>query len=536
MRKVKSCILLGLFALLPLTAFAQLDFKVVRGKCMPDMTEDMSADSRSRGDGRRYLPDVNTQWDSLKVYRQMVILIEYADSSFQSEDPRTSFDRLFNEPGFAFEGAGNVGCVADYFRSQSGGLFNVQFDVYGPYKVSQKAQPYDNPTASTSNYAKNSIAEATKLMIQANPDLDYSVYDWNGDNKINQVIYVVASYTGNTPTQAYYGFLWPHTASISTVTTPDGYKISNYSASAELWPNSKSCGLGTICHEYSHSLGLPDIYPTSSSAGYSVCDEWDLMDGGNFTNYGWCPCNYTAMEKIVLGWLTPIDLTDSISIKDMKPVEEGGEVYRIKHSASEWLLLENRQQRGWDAGAPGKGLVIYHVDYDPAKWKNNAVNNVPGKRCFELIHADNMDYDDWDNYLNDSNLGTYANKRHMNSRLLSGSPYPHTYLTSDSVVFVNDALTEVSVPAPVMNRSNEEGEAQLNKPITNIQMTDEGLISFDFMGGTPVVVDGIATLHPSPVILHHQILDLKGRRLAAEPQKGVYIIRKQDGTIRKVFK
>ena len=83
------------------------------------------------------------------------------------------------------------------------------------------------------------------------------------------------------------------------------------------------------------------------------------------------------------------------------------------------------------------------------------------------------------------------------------------------------------------------GNPLFNKPITNIKMTDEGLISFDFMGGAPVVVDGITThpftLHSSPFTCH-QIYDLNGRRLAAEPQKGVYVIRKQDGTIRKIFK
>ena len=51
------------------------------------------------------------------------------------------------------------------------------------------------------------------------------------------------------------------------------------------------------------------------------------MDGGNFTNYGWCPPNYTPIEKMLLGWLTPVELTEPASIVNLKPVSEGGEVY-----------------------------------------------------------------------------------------------------------------------------------------------------------------------------------------------------------------
>jgi hypothetical protein len=225
-------------------------------------------------------------------------------------------------------------------------------------------------------------------------------------------------------------------------------------------------------------LGLPDIYPTAGNAGYSVCDEWDLMDGGNFTNYGWCPPNFTPVEKWMMGWLSFTDLDEPTSITDLKPVAEGGEAYRIKHSENEWLILENRQQRGWDVGAPGKGLVIYHVCYDKSVWNSNTVNNNASMRRFELIHADNMDYDAWRAYLDANKLGTYVNKKYMNSRLLSTSPYPWTV---DSIGFINDSLTDNSVPAPKMNYVNEQGERLLRKAITNISMSEDGLISFDFM-------------------------------------------------------
>ena len=113
----------------------------------------------------------------------------------------------------------------------------------------------------------------------------------------------------------------------------------------------------------------------------------------------------------------------------MKPVSEGGTAYIVKHSDSEWLLLENRQQTAWDAGAPGKGLVIYHVNYDGSVWQGNEVNIDKTKRRFHLVHADNMDYDAWSAYIKEKKLEPYAADDKMNCLSLSTSPYP--YISED---------------------------------------------------------------------------------------------------------
>lgn len=519
------------FAFLPLSALAQDDFTPVHGDCLPDGFTESAVGQKTDAMGRRKLPTPRQDWNPEKVYRQLVILVEQlADSSnylefSYTEDAHAFYDKVFNEQGF---NAGNgPGCVADYYRDQSQGMLNLQFDVYGPVKVDILAQPYQNPSSSTRNYGRDAFIEATNQVIDQHPEIDFSVYDWNGNRKIEQVIFVYAGLPGNIGTN--YGYIWPNTSSFTTITTPDNYKISNYTASGELWPtkSKNSCGVGTICHEFSHSLGLPDIYPTVSSAGYSVCDEWDLMDGGNFTNYGWCPCNFTPMEKWVLGWISFVDLEEPATITDLKPVAEGGVVYRIKHTDSEWLLLENRQQRGWDAGAPGKGLVIYHVDYDASKWQNNTLNNDAAKRRFELIHADNMDYDAWTSHMTAHSLSSYAVSPRMNKLHLSTSPYPWT---TDSTEFVNDELTETSVPAPKMNNQIGQNTLLQNKSITNICMSEEGLISFDFMGGDQT---GISNLTPNPSPLTSQTYDLQGRRVSGSSGWGILIQRRADGTIRK---
>lgn len=529
---MKQRLFLILTALVTTLCLTAQDFVVRRGNCTPEGEDDSASAARSGKSVRRALPTLNTTWDANRTYRQLVILLSYSDTDFNSTDPADYYNKMFNEPGY--QQRKGAGSVADYYRAQSAGLLNLQFDVYGPYKVSSKAQPYNNPNINTRNYGREQMQEATQFFLAQNTDIDFSVYDWNGDMHVNQVIFICAGKSGNQGAEANYGYVWPNTSTLNEITTPDGYIISAYTCSCELWTGTSSCGIGTICHEFAHSLGLPDLYPTDSNAGYSVVDEWDLMDGGNFVNYGSCPPNFTPIEKMLLGWLTPVELTEATSVKDLKPSAEGGEVYRIKHSASEWLLLENRQQRGWDFGIPGKGLVVYHVYYDKAVWSNNKVNNNIDKRRFELIHADNLDYDAWvDLFYERYDAGLvssrYQSSSRLNSYYLSTSPYPWS---TDSTDVVNNELTDSSIPPVKMNYPNEDGNILLEKPITNISMSEDGLISFDFMGGVSTAIRDLRHTTSS----HPAVYDLYGRQVASRKHHSVYIIRKEDGTIQKVFK
>ena len=513
--------------MLPLCSMAQEEFSIVRGHCLPDL-EDGSPTHRAAR-----LPAISNKWDADRTYHQLVILVSFRDTDFSLDHPMEYYDRLFNEPGFNEEKRNASGCVADYFRAQSYGLFNLKFDVYGPIKVDTLAQPYNNPTEKTKNFGGAILHRATLQLLDSLAagvydndgwDGDFDKYDWNNNGSINQVIYVYAGVPGNISDERSYGHIWPNTSTFTSVQTPGGKRLSNYSCSGERWPTNSilRCGLGTIAHEFSHCLGLPDIYPTKDEVGYSVCDEWDLMDGGNFTNYGFCPPNYTALEKYLLGWLEFTDLDAPATVTDMKPSAEGGDVYRIKHSDSEWYLLENRQQRDWDLGAPGKGLVIYHVTYDGSVWRNNSVNNDRDKRRFYLVPADNKDYDTWRAEIGVNN--PYATSPRLNNRHLSTSPYP--YVSGGEVL--NNQLTDISVPAAVMFYPDG---ALLGKPITNITMTDDGLVSFDFMGGATA----IAAVRTKADAMVAGIYDLSGRRVQTMQAGQLYLVRQQDGTIRKCF-
>ena len=49
-------------------------------------------------------------------------------------------------------------------------------------------------------------------------------------------------------------------------------------------------------HEFSHCLGLPDLYDTGYS-GYYGMGSWDLMCDGSYNGDTFVPAGYTSYEK-----------------------------------------------------------------------------------------------------------------------------------------------------------------------------------------------------------------------------------------------
>ena len=439
-------------------------------------------------------------WDASRVYRVPVVLVTSPSVQFSMDSPQAFYDRLFNEQGFNL-GHG-PGCVTDYFRDQSNGLFNVQFDVVGPVQTTRQF---------SDNMKTAIIKEAIQL---ADSQLDFSAYTWENDRVAKTVVLVFAGYGGNdAPEDMEDQAIWPSTSDYVGLML-DGVSIGGYSQSSELWSDDTSCGIGTICHEFSHVLGLPDFYPTSGDE-YSVLDEWDLMDGGNFSDAGWCPPNLSAHERESLGWYSPEDLTAAVAVQSMPSYDSSRRAYRIVNDASpsEYYLLENRQWERWDQMLPGHGLLITHVDFDSYVWEGNRVNNSPSHHRLEYFNADGMDVNAYIDYYGDNGARYSAEGRNLR---LQHTAYP--YVDADGVS--HDALTDTSSPAATLFNRNAQGVQFMGKPITNIRETD-GLISFDFMGGA---TDAI-THHPSPNIQSPSpiIHDLQGRQVSGSLKPGLYI-------------
>ena len=350
---------------------------------------------------RRVKRNVDLSNFDFENFRGLVILIDFADRTFASENPKEFYTEMFsteNLTGFhdpiKNQDVSCLGSVRDYFRDQSNGVFNPPFDVYGPFTSTRNANECN----------ANATSIFTSALKKANDYVDFSQYDNNNDDNVDMVYFLVAGYSAASNGEST-GYLWPHASDLSwRRINYDGKWIGRYASSTELygWENTPSTvtveGIGTVCHEFSHVLGLPDFYDTDygSSGGESHNPgEWDVMAGGADFNYGRTPVGYTLYERYALGWANPKTITHT-GTYSMEAVNVSRDGYILRSPVNnEFFTIENRQKTSWDAYLPGHGMIITRVDStDLSVWTNNHVNVDPSHNYFEIIRAANTNSDD----------------------------------------------------------------------------------------------------------------------------------------------
>lgn len=312
--------------------------------------------------------------------KSLVILVNFKDMKFTYKLDR--FQRLLNESGYKDDGG--IGSARDYFIACSDSVFSPQFDCYGPVTVSQNYAYYGGKNGnSNDSHAGQMIVEACNLV--ADNGVDLTQYDTDNDGRLDNVFVYYAGH--NEAEHGGENTIWPHRSVIRTGDRVQGKLIYDYACTSELRGSSGSsmCGIGTFCHEFGHVLGLPDYYDTGY--GQYTVGTWDIMCSGSYNGNGKTPPSYTAGERFQLGWLQPIQLTHAGS-QTLEPLETSNKAYLLADgthnlswesaSPSEYWLLENRQNVGWDANAnclPATGMLIWHIDYSASAWGANEPNN-----------------------------------------------------------------------------------------------------------------------------------------------------------------
>lgn len=319
--------------------------------------------------------------------RSIAILVNFSDVAFVTPNANAAFTALLNEEGYSVNGG--TGCARDYFLASSNELFDPQFDVYGPYTLSREQAYYGGNSGNNSSiHAREMITEAC-LLAEKN-GVDFTLYDEDNNGVVDNIFVYYAGY--NEAEHGGENTVWPHRSAISNGPTVSGKQIYDYACTSELKGNSGAvmCGIGTFCHEFGHVLGLCDMYVTTDNDtgdnNYTV-GAWDIMCNGNYNNQGRTPPTYTAFERFMLGWLVPEQLSVTNNYV-LEPIETANKAYLIAErqhnlsafspNPSEYFLLENRQQVGWDAvpGAiPGVGMLMTHITFNATTYNNNTFNN-----------------------------------------------------------------------------------------------------------------------------------------------------------------
>ena len=379
------------------------------------------------------------------IQRGLVILLEYTDVKFTTPNPLVAFQRFFNEVDYT-EG-GMAGSVRDYFLAQSYDQLEIDFDVVGPYCTANEMAYYgkhytdEKGNEHTDSHPALMVKEAVDA---ASKDVDFRNYDWDKDGEVDQVFVIYAGYA--EAQGADENTIWPHEWNLNSedaVRKYNGVTINTYACTAELAGDGKTFGgymdgIGTACHEFSHCLGLPDMYDTKGNN--FAMSYWDVMSSGSYNDDSRSPASFTSYERMFASWMEPIELNTMTRINDMAPLEEKPEAYILynDNNKNEYYLLENRQPIRFDKGLLGHGMLILHVDYNKGSWGNNEVNTVADHQRMTIIPADNK----------------------LNYRSYGGDPWPG--------VTGNTSLTNYTTPAATLYNANVDGQKLMSKPIDNI--------------------------------------------------------------------
>lgn len=414
-------------------------------------------------------PYSTNDFPSFGNIKGLVILAEFPDKQFSMSDTeiKSRYNAMLNQSGYSdtvsmegVERIGAIGSVKDYFESQSFGLFSPTFDVVGPITANYGYAYYGaNVGGVRGDDSKNASKLVSEVCSKAKNLVNFADYDANSD-RIVDFVYVIFAGQGENFSGSDPYTIWPHQWEISLQI---GTKIVKpYACSSELFYNYDDVldGIGTICHEFSHIIGLPDFYSVTNNQDVFAMSSWSVMDYGSYDNYGFAPTGYTALERYSLGWMDLTDISDpgTYSLYD---VGDSGVAYRLNSASdNQFIVLENHQKKGWYSFQNSSGLMATAVYYDSDLWYKNEVNEDPLKKRYYILPADNK--------------------------------YSDATLYGDLFPFVNkDSITLNSSPASQINNGNP-----ISISILNIRK-DASAIIFDIPQNTLTEIRNTEAMSPS---------------------------------------
>ena len=459
--------------------------------------------------------------------RGLVILADFADVHFRPQNTRAEMDSMMNGTSYTYYKS--IGSARQYFHDQSHGQYTPTFDVVGPVQLPDSLRYYGGNTSGRGSDAKPGDMVLKACSIASTIDgVDFSLYDANNDGMLDFVYVIYAGY-GESDSRVD-SLIWPASWTMpsavrsgktslpsnapSSEYTFQGKTITYYAYSSELnyyntiyrpTPGYSDsiplrAGIGVLCHEFGHVLGLPDYYDTNNGTNYDeflTPGNWDIMDVGAYNEDGYVPPSYSPHERWWIGWDTPTLLKDTQNIT--LPADNLTSLYltRNRTAASATTTdtiyyLENRQQTGWDKGLPGHGMLIWQVVYSPGIWSSNTPNNTAHKPRYIPLAADGQ--------------YTYSSKSGLQGD--DGDPFPGSQnVTSVSLFGKTD--------------------------ITDIAETD-GVITFKFCGGDTLDT-ALPNLSESTRIMgiYSVTGTYMGTTVEALPA-GIYIVRKDAGPAEKI--
>ena len=281
--------------------------------------------------------------------RVAVVLVDFDDR--QLTRPPAEIQRLFFSTGKLEHGS-----VREYYREASNGLVDIEGEVVGPYRMPRTLAEYAHGESGTGVDAPNARTMARDAARAADRDLDLAAYDNDGDGFVDAFVVIHAG--AEAAQTGRQGDIWAHKWVLSGGALPlDRTNVFAYLTVAE------NCQAGVCCHELGHLLfGWPDLYDVDDSS--EGLGDWCLMAGGSWNGDGDLPAHPSAWCKSTQGWVTVVNQTTNgiVEIPEVKDMSTVFRFWKDGEVGAEYFLAENRLRDRFDAGLPGEGLLVYHVD------------------------------------------------------------------------------------------------------------------------------------------------------------------------------
>ena len=419
-----------------------------------------------------------------------IILVEFSDIKFNNTREAIIEAMLMGNES-----------VGQYFRDQSNGLYEPEFDVYGIYSLSHNRQYYGANDSEGNDMGLGSmVTEACQMA--ADDGVSFKTYDTNNDDFCDVVIVIYAGVGEAQASTVHPEAVWPCNWTLDAAVyyscggqgafrPAEGEPYINTFAVFNELHGSKDSGrtidgIGTFAHEFGHCLGLPDFYDTGNGNHFGM-GSWDIMCLGCYNNDSYTPSGYSAYEKNFMGWVDLItprpDTYYTLPVWNLKSAATDKAVCITSDlNQNEFFILENRKRQGWDRYLPGDGIMITHVTYDAARWRDNTPNN-QDIQLMTLVPADNSLYsfnqggDLWPRYNNNSFTDT-------------STPAARLYMTADGNITGNAGY--------------------LGQPVTEMAINADGSAGFWYMKG--IIPDPIISISSEEIGFGGVMLNNSGTR------------------------
>ena len=324
-----------------------------------------------------------------------VIPARFQDLAFSQSDPQAWLEYLFNSHPVNSDEAG--GSVSAYMDDNLGNAFQFRFTILNPVTLPENAAYYGgNGNYGVDSHINELFTDA--CAAEEAVGVDFSRFDSDRDDIID---FVFVIFPGNNEAESDVSDqIWPVYDDLGRLRKYySGAKLGKVACYSEFSgaDHTNTAGIGTICHELLHGIGLPDLYDVNGETeGKSdpLFGSVSIMDKGNLNNDGRTPPYLGAVERELLGVLDIVDVEAGHQYH-LPSIDISGTALRIPTSnEGEYFLIEYRSGAKWDSYIGGSGLLVYHIDKSlniagsmtaAERWEVNAINCCAAHPCAALV-------------------------------------------------------------------------------------------------------------------------------------------------------